>query len=97
MIKYLTKSTIELRVEDEDAADELHKQMQEEAGKIGAVLTSWNETKREKKIKGEVVEEWFICKYTLTFNDPKEPIIALDNIKYNMVESGMPWEERSAF
>jgi hypothetical protein len=27
-----------------------------------------------------------ICKYTLTFNDPKEPVIALDSIEYNMIQ-----------
>lgn len=91
MIKYLIKSTVELRVQDEAAADELHKTMQEEAEKIGAILSSWNEIKKEKKVKGEIVEEWYICKYTLVFNDPKEPVIALDNIKYNMINTEMPW------
>ena len=84
MIKYLIKSTIEIRVEDEDAADKLHQQMQEEANKIGAVLTSWTQTKRDKKVKGEIVEEWYICKYVLSFNDAKQPIIELKNIEYNM-------------
>jgi ABC-type lipoprotein release transport system permease subunit len=87
MLKYLIKSTIEVRVENEEAADTLHKYMQEEAEKIGAVLTSWNETKKEKKSKGEIIEEWYICKYTLAFNDPKEPAVALEDIQYNMMES----------
>ena len=91
MIKYLIKSTIEIRVENEDAADDLHQQMQEEALKIGAILSSWTQTRREKKVKGEVVEEWFICKYVLTFNDPKAPAIELDKIDYKMKETGMPW------
>lgn len=101
MLKYLIKSTIEVRVENEEAADTLHKYMQEEAEKIGAVLTSWNETKKEKKSKGEIIEEWYICKYTLAFNDPKEPTSALDNIQYNIIKPNLvdtivdviPWEE----
>ena len=100
MLKYLIKSTIEVRVEDEEAADALHKYMQEEAEKNNAILTSWNETKREKKSKGEVIEEWYICKYTLAFNDPKEPITILDNIQYNMIANSVnkfadtiPWED----
>ena len=100
MIKYLIKTTTEIRVENEDAADTLHQEMQEEAGKIDAVLTSWTQTKREKKVKGEVVEVWYICKYTLTFNDSKQPIIPLENIDYNMVNNPIdrvmdtvPWGE----
>ena len=83
MIKYLIKSTQEIRVETEEEADVLHKEMAEEAEKIGAVLTSWNESLKDKKVKGEIVESWVICKYTLTFNDPKEPITPLKSIEYH--------------
>lgn len=94
MLKFLIKSTIEVRVENEEAADQLHKDMQEEAGKIDAILTSWTETKKEKKIKGEIVEEWYICKYTLAFNDPKEPTVPLNDIQYNMITANvLPWED----
>lgn len=89
MIKYLIKSTQEIRVETEEDADILHKQMAEEAEKINAILTSWNETLKEKKSKGEVIESWVIIKYTLTFNDPKEPIIPLESISYNVKEMGI--------
>ena len=84
MIKYLIKSTQEIRVETEEDADALHKQMAAEADEIGATLTSWNEAKKEKKSKGEVLDEWFICKYTLTFEDPKEPVNILDSIEYHI-------------
>ena len=90
MIKYLTKSTMEIRVENEEAADALHEEMQIEAGRIGAILSSWTQTRREKKAKGEVIEEWFICKYTFIFNDPKAPTIELDKIDYKM-NTGTPW------
>ena len=85
MIKYLIKSTQEIRVETEEDADTLHKQMATEAEQLGAVLTSWNETKKEQKVKGEIVAEWYICKYTLSFNDPKEPIVPLKSIDYDMI------------
>lgn len=85
MIKYLIKSTQEIRVETEEDADVLHKQMATEAEQLGAVLTSWNETKKEQKAKGEIIAEWYICKYTLSFNDPKEPIIPLKSIDYDMI------------
>lgn len=96
MIKYLIKSTQEIRVETEEDADALHKQMAEEAEKIGAVLTSWNETKKEQKAKGEIIAEWYICKYTLAFNDPKEPVAPLSSITYDIVApfatDRAPWE-----
>lgn len=85
MIKYLIKSTQEIRVETEEDADALHKQMAAEAEQLGAVLTSWNETLKEKKSKGEVIESWVMVKYTLSFNDPKEPIIPLKSINYDMI------------
>ena len=96
MIKYLIKDTVELRVENAEDADALHKQMAEEAEQIGAVLTSWNETKKEQKAKGEIIAEWYICKYTLAFNDPKEPVAPLSSITYDIVApfatDKVPWE-----
>lgn len=91
MIKYLIKSTQEIRVETEEDADTLHKQMAEEAERIGATLTTWNETKKEQKAKGEIIAEWWICKYTLAFNDPKEPIIFLKDITYNLDNGEITW------
>jgi len=85
MIKYLIKSTQEIRVETEEDADALHKQMAAEAEQLGAILTSWNEVKKEQKNKGEIIAEWYICKYTLAFNDPKEPMVPLNSIDYDMV------------
>ena len=45
------------------------------------------ETKKEKKSGGEVVEEWYIVKYTLTFNDAKDPEWPMFSIKYNITDS----------
>jgi len=84
MIKHLIKSTQEIRVSTEDAADALHKQMAQEAEEIGATLSSWTETLRNKKSKGEIIESWVIVKYTLTFDDPKDPMHTLESIEYNI-------------
>ena len=99
MIRFLNKATIEERVEDKAAADALHEKIENESGTY--VLSAWSETQKEKKSKVEIIDSWIICKYTLTFNDPKEPVIALDSIEYNMIQSNvidavmdtMPWED----
>lgn len=100
MIKYLIKATNEYRVETKDDADALHKQIEEEATNNGWTLSGWNEAYKTRKAQGEIVEEWFICKSTVIFNDAKEPENALKNISYNMfssAENQIPWEEPSAF
>lgn len=99
MIRFLNKATIEERVEDKAAADALHEKIENESGTY--VLSAWSETQKEKKSKGEIIDSWMICKYTLTFNDPKEPVIALDSIEYNMIQPNVidtvmntiPWED----
>ena len=82
MIKYLIKTVNEIRVATEEEADALHQEIAEKASRVGAVLTNWTETKKERKSQGEVIEEWYICKYTYVFNDPKEPITPFDDIQY---------------
>ena len=91
MIKYLIKSTEEIRVESEEDANELHKQMEEFAHANDYILNTWTQTYKNAKIKGEIVDEWFICKYTLIFNEPKTPAIALKSIDYNMMTSEAPF------
>ena len=101
MIKYLIKDTVEVRVEDEDAADALHKQMAAEAENIGATLVTWNESIKTRKSGGEIVDSWVIVKYTLVFNDAKEPETVLKSIEYNMANyeiDEIPFDEApSAF
>lgn len=82
MIKYLIKTTNEVRVATEEDADALHQEIAEKANRLNATLTNWTESKKERKSQGEVVEEWYICKYTYSFNDPKAPEIPYDNIQY---------------
>lgn len=98
MIKYLIKSTNEIRVESEEDANELHRFYEKFAHDNDYILNSWTQTLRTKKSGGEIVESWFICKVVLVFNDAKAPNILLDTIEFNMqhtipIENISPWEE----
>jgi len=84
MIKYLLKTTNEIFVLTEEDANTLHKEIEEFAHSNNFTLYSWTQTLKEKKSKGEVIDSWVICKYTLIFNDSKEPEIPLKDIEYNM-------------
>ena len=96
MIKALIKATNEVRVETESDADEFHKQLQKEAEEIGCILSTFTKTLRQKKSKGEVIDEYYQIKYTYIFNDIKEPESSFDNIVYNINTTSMekddtPW------
>ena len=95
MLKSLIKATNEVRVETEEDADNFHKELQKEAEKIGCILSTFTKTLRQKKSKGEVVDEYYQIKYTYVFNDIKEPYTYLKNIEYNITnsseEGGLPW------
>lgn len=94
MIKALINSTNTIRVETEEDADQLHKDLQQEAEKLGCVLSTFTKTLKEKKSKSEVLESWYVVKYVFTFNDVKEPMTYLKSINYNMmdtIEEDLPW------
>ena len=95
MIKSLIKATNEVRVETEEEADQFHKELQKEAEKIGCILSTFTKTLRQKKSKGEIIDEYYQIKYTYIFNDIKEPFNYLKNIEYNITtsteESDLPW------
>lgn len=95
MLKSLIKATNEIRVETEDEADQFHKELQQEAEKIGCILSTFTKTLRQKKSKGEVIDEYYQIKYTYVFNDIKEPYSYLKNIEYNITDSAeegeLPW------
>lgn len=93
MIKSLIKATNEVRVETESDADEFHKQLQKEAEENNCILSTFTKTLRQKKSKGEVIEEYYQIKYTYVFNDIKEPESYLLNINYNMTNSPTNKEE----
>ena len=95
MVKSLIKATNEVRVETEADADEFHKELQKEAEEIGCVLSTFTKTLRQKKSKGEILEEYYQIKYTYVFNDIKDPYTYLKGIEYNMTnsteEADLPW------
>jgi hypothetical protein len=84
MIQYLIKNTAEIRVETEDDANALHRQYEQYAHDNDFTLNSWSQTYRTRKSGGEIVEEWYICKPVLVFNDAKAPEIPLVGIDFNM-------------
>lgn len=87
MLKSLIKATNEVRVETEEEADQFHKELQQEAEKIGCILSTFTKTLRQKKSKGEIIDEYYQIKYTYVFNDIKEPYSYLKNIEYNITNS----------
>jgi len=84
MIKSLIKSTNEVRLENEEDADNFHKEVQEQAEKMGCILSSFTKNLKQKKSKGEIVEEYYQVKYTFVFNDLKDPESCLDSINYEV-------------
>lgn len=95
MLKSLIKATNEVRVETEEEADQFHKELQKEAEKIGCILSTFTKTLRQRKSKGEIIEEYYQIKYTYVFNDIKEPYSYLKGIEYNITtsaeEGDLPW------
>jgi KaiC/GvpD/RAD55 family RecA-like ATPase len=87
LIKFLLKNTAEIYVTTEEDANKLHKEVEQFAHDNGYTLSSWTQTYRCKKSKGEIELEWFVCKYVIIFNDAKEPEIGLKNIEFNMINS----------
>lgn len=82
MIKWLTKGSLEYRVETKEEADKLHREFESAANDNGFVLSGWTETLKEKKSKGEVLDSWYICSAKLTFNDAKEPESLWNDIEF---------------
>lgn len=81
--KNLLKATIEFRVETKEEADELHKQFEKEAYEGGYTLTAWTETFKETKVKGEVIETYYVVKVTYIFDNAKEPINNFNEVEFH--------------
>lgn len=77
-MEYLVSTTEVYRVDDEASAASLiekakHDNMYE--------LAKYSSVKKEKKQKGEIIDEWYQVSLTKKFNDEKDPISVV-NIKY---------------
>lgn len=77
-MEYLVSTTEVYRVDDEASAASLiekakHDNMYE--------LAKYSSVKKEKKQKGDIIDEWYQVSLTKKFNDEKDPISVV-NIKY---------------
>lgn len=67
-MKYLIETTEVYRVDTEDAAINLINE-----AKASSVVSKYSSTHKEKKLKGEVVEEWYKVSITKVWDSEKEP------------------------
>ena len=70
MAKYLLKVTEEHRADSEFEAAELINAAKADGRYI---LSKYSSVKKERKQKGEVVDEYYIVTLVKVFDDPKEP------------------------
>lgn len=82
MIKFLISTSETYRVNSEADVDALI----EEAKKEGFyILDKYSCVKKEKKVKGEIEDEWYRVTLTKLFNAEKEPTDLID-VKYKKEE-----------
>lgn len=79
-MRYLTKVTETYRLASEKEVEEFLKELKADSRFTVAKYTS---TKKEKKSKGEVIDEWIRFEVTKLFNDEAEPDRQID-IEYDM-------------
>ncbi len=77
-MEYLVSTTEVYRVDDEASAAALI-----EKAKCDSMydLSKYSSVKKEKKQKGEIIDEWYQVSLTKKFNDEKDPISVI-NIRY---------------
>ena len=81
MIKYLIKSTNEVRIDEFNDVEKFHKELQEQAEQIGCTLSAFSWTEKENKRLEEI---YYQVKYTFVFNTLTNPETALKDITYNL-------------
>jgi len=65
----MLKETIEVKAYDEDSAQAFIQATKENGKEKGYEVSGYSITKKEKKSKGEVIAEGFLCKVTLTYSN----------------------------
>lgn len=70
MAKYLIKTTEEHRADSEHEATELISAAKEDGRYI---LSKYSSVKKERKVKGEVVDEYYLVTLVKVFDDAKNP------------------------
>ena len=83
MEKFLLKTTEEYKLGTRAEVEEFHEELLKDAVEQNYTLTSFAYTKKEIKVKGEVVEEYFIVKAIKLFQTDKECCIPLNRVYYN--------------
>ena len=75
MNKYLVSATEVYRVDNEESAAAL---IDEAKAETIYILAKYSSVKKEKKAKGEIVDEWYQVTLVKKFNDEKDPISNID-------------------
>ena len=80
MNKYLVSATEVYRVDNEESAAAL---IDEAKAETKYILAKDSAVKKEKKAKGEIVDEWYQVTLVKKFNDEKDPISNI-NVNYEV-------------
>lgn len=80
MSKYLISTTETYRV---DSAEEAKNIIEEEKSNPSYILSKYSCIKKEKKAKGEIIDEWYRLSLTKVFTDEKEPMVQA-NVTYDV-------------
>lgn len=83
-MRYLTKVVETYRLSSEKEVEEFLKELKLDHR---FTVAKYSSTKKEKKSKGEVIDEWIRFEVTKLFNDEAEPVDVI-NVNY---------EQKSAF
>lgn len=83
-MRYLTKVVETYRLSSEKEVEEFLKELKSDHR---FTVAKYSSTKKEKKSKGEVIDEWIRFEVTKLFNDEAEPVDII-NVNY---------EQKSAF
>lgn len=77
-MKYLCEVTEKYRIDNETEAKAFIEEQKKDAN---YALKKYSSERKERKAKGEIVDEWMQVILVKTFNDPKEPVEEI-SIKY---------------
>ena len=70
-MKYLCEVTEKYRIDSETEAKTF---IEEQKKDSNYSLKKYSSERKERKVKGEIVDEWMQVVLVKTFNDPKEPV-----------------------
>ena len=65
----LLKETLELRADSEEEAKQIIEKYREDAGEKGYTIGAAGSTYKTKKLKGEIIDEAWVCKIVQQFSE----------------------------